>query len=119
MEPQKNPNKRSLFVVISMAVTAALWCVVYGVYEIWTLRNMVQNDTISHVVDALWQNNPDLPQMLWTGLMVFVAFWAAVFCHWFVKGFPWKKAVWVQSDDERTDLEVKKDNEPQNSEPEV
>lgn len=92
----------TIYVMVSMIMTAVLWMVGYGSYEMWTLKNHKDNDTISHGVALLTSVFPALPYVFWSSLFVVTLFWIIVGCHWFVKGFWWKKAVIVDdSEDEK------------------
>lgn len=92
----------TLIVVAILSLNVIGWILGAATYEIWTLKNDRPNDTISHSVLLLTDMFPWLPVACWGFLIVNVLFWIIVFCHWFVKGFWWKKAVIVDdSEDEK------------------
>jgi tellurite resistance protein TehA-like permease len=63
-------------------------------YEIVTLKDKVPNNTISHVMNELTLQYPWLPWAFVIFMGVFFIFWITCSCHWWGKGFWWKKAVY-------------------------
>lgn len=92
--------KLTLYAVMLMAGSFLAWCFGFGGFELVTLGDGKPNNTISHIMALLTIQYPWLPYAVVGFFGIFVLFWINVFGHWWVKGWWWKPAVFVDEEGE-------------------
>lgn len=87
------------FIAVWLAVFFAL-LLVGGGYELLTLMDGVDNNTISHATIAFTERHEWVKPAFVVFTGAWFVFWVSCACHWWGRGFWWGKPVFEDEDED-------------------
>lgn len=94
--------KRTRTVVIVWTCAFLALCGIGGGYELITLADNVDNNTVSHIIAELTAQYAWLPTAFVAFIGAFFAFWVTVVLHWWGNHkFWWQRAKFIEEEKQR------------------